>query len=182
MSAKPAPMERVVAFLGDLGPRWGLPAEACRVHGYLYLAAKPVAEAELGDALKLKAAALREALDWLAEFGLAERVQFDRWRTDGDPWELMVRSLEERQRRETGPALELLRECRREALAEGRPQRTVAAQIDKLLRLAEDLSAINAQAQRLSPRALRHMVGLGGLAARFLDRTLGRTSGRRERP
>lgn len=178
MSAKPAPaMERVVDFLGDLGPRWGLPAEACRVHGYLYLAAKPVGAAELRDALKLGDDALNEALEWLSEFGLAERDRSDKWRTEGDPWELMVRSLEERQRRETGPALELLRECRREALAD-RSQRTAAAQIDKLLRLAEDLSAINAQAQRFSPRTLRHMVGLGGLAARFLDRTLGR----RERP
>lgn len=181
--AKSAPaLERVVDFLGDLGPRWGLPAEACRVHGYLYLAGKPVGETELGDALKLKAAALREALAWLAEFGLAERDRSGNWRTDGDPWELMVRSLEQRQRRETGPALELLRECRRDALAAGRPQRSVAQQIDKLLRLAEDLAAINAQAQRLSPRALRRVVGLGGLAARFLDRTLGSRTGRRERP
>jgi DNA-binding transcriptional regulator GbsR (MarR family) len=171
-------VERVVDFLGELGPRWGLPAEACRVHGYLYLAAKPLHEAELAEALRLSNAVLREALEWLADFGLIERDRSGRLRTEGDPWELMVRGLEERQRREAGPALELLRECRRAALAEGRSQRAVAAQIDKLLQLAEDLSALNAQAQRLSPAALRRMVGLGGMAARFLERTLGRRNGR----
>jgi DNA-binding transcriptional regulator GbsR (MarR family) len=168
--------EKIVDFLGDLGPRWGLPAAACRVHGYLYLRAKPVGEADLVGALQMDDAALNEALEWLADYGLIERVRSGAWRTDSDPWELMVRVLEERQRRETGPALDLLRECRRAALAAGPPERTVAAQIDKLLRLAEDLAAINAQAQRLSPRALRQVVGLGGLAARFLDRTLGRRS------
>jgi DNA-binding transcriptional regulator GbsR (MarR family) len=180
-SAKTAPateplsaVERVVDFLGELGPRWGLPADACRVHGYLYLAAKPVGQAALADALHLDKVSLGKALAWLADYGLAERVRPDAWRTDSDPWELMMRALEERQRRETGPAIDALRECHRVALAEGRGQRTAALQIEKLLRLAEDLSAINAQAQRFSPRTLRHMVGLGGLAARFLDRTLGR--------
>ena len=47
----PPAMGRVIAFLGDLGPRWGLPREACRVHGYLYLLSKPIAEEELRDAL-----------------------------------------------------------------------------------------------------------------------------------
>lgn len=166
--------EQVIDFLGDLGPRWGLPADACRVHGCLYLAAKPVGEAALGDALHLDNVSLAKALGWLADYGLAERVRPDAWRTESDPWQLMMRALEERQRRETGPAIDVLRECHRAALAEGRAQRTTAMQIDKLLRLAEDLSAINAQAQRFSPRTLRHMVGLGGLAARLLDRTLGR--------
>ncbi len=177
MTAAPRALDRFVEFLGELGPRWGLPAEACRVHGHIFLLAKPVAEAELRKALDLSDAALRKALDWLADYGLVERVRGDTWRTHSDPWELMVRALEERQRRELGPALDLLRECQRMALAERGP-RTVATQVGKLLQLAEDIAAINAQAQRLSPRTLRHMIGLGGLAARFMDRTLGR----RDRP
>ena len=86
----------------------------------------------------------------------------------------MLRALEERQRREVGPALDLLRDCRRDALAEGRRQRGTVLQIDKLLRLVEDLAAISRQTQRLSSSTIRQMVGLGGLAARAMDRTLGR--------
>ena len=177
MTAAPRALDRVVEFLGELGPRWGLPAEACRVHGHIFLLAKPVTETELREALELSDTALRQALDWLVDYGLVERVRGDAWRTESDPWELMVRALEERQRRELGPALNLLRDCQREALAE-RGQRTVATQVGKLLQLAEDIAAINAQAQRLSPWALRQMIGLGGLAARLVDRTLGR----RDRP
>jgi DNA-binding transcriptional regulator GbsR (MarR family) len=166
-------VDQVVDLLGGVGARWGLPAEACRVHGYFYLIGKPATAAEVGAALKLNEKTLDEAMAWLADYRLIERTN-DAWRTDSDPWELMMRALEERQRREVGPALEVLRECARAAPLHDAGQRTTAAQIGKLLRLIEDLSAISRQTRRLSPSTVRHMVGLGGLAARVLDRTLGR--------
>lgn len=167
-------MRRLIDFLGELGPRWGLPAAACRVHGYLYLVARPATEADLAAAVDLADGVLPEALTWLADYGLVERAPSDRWRTESDPWELVMRALEERRRREVAPALDLLRDCQRAALAEKGRERAVAMQIGKLLALAEDLAAIDMQARRLSPRALRQMIGIGGRAARFLDRTLGR--------
>jgi DNA-binding transcriptional regulator GbsR (MarR family) len=164
-------LDRVIRYLAELGTRWGLPAEACRIHGYLYLMARPVTEAELSEALKLSETALAHVLAWLAEYRLIERGRGGAWRTGTDPWDLMMRALRERQRREVGPALDVLRECRHDALAEAGASRTVAAQISKLLRLVEDIAAINKQAERLPPAAMRQMVGLGGMAARLLDRT-----------
>jgi DNA-binding transcriptional regulator GbsR (MarR family) len=171
-------LERVIGYLAELGTRWGLPAEACRVHGYLYLVARPVAETELTEALKLSETALGHVLAWLADYRLVQRGRDGAWRTGSDPWDLMMRALQERQRREVGPALDVLRDCRHAALAEAGPSRAVAGQIGKLVRLVEDIAAINKQAERLPPTAIRQMVGLGGMAARFLDRTF---LGRRER-
>jgi hypothetical protein len=34
---------RFVDYFGELGPLWGLPSDACRVHAYLYLVARPAA-------------------------------------------------------------------------------------------------------------------------------------------
>jgi DNA-binding transcriptional regulator GbsR (MarR family) len=165
---------RVTAFLGELGIRWGLPAEPCRIHGYLYLSAKPVDASEIADALALDHKTLQEALAWLKDFRLAERVGGSKWQTNGDPWELLLRALEERQRREVGPALALLRDCQRTVRAtEGGVLRR---QIGKLIELAQDFEAIGSQARRLSPAALRRMIGVGGRAARFLDRALGRSN------
>ncbi len=166
--------DQVMALLGDVGARWGLPAEACRVHGYFYLIARPATAAEVREALGVSEKTLDDALTWLADYRLIERTTPDAWRTDSDPWELMTRALEERQRREVGPALDVLRAARRAAPLDDARQRTIAAQIGKLLRLVEDLSAISRQTRRLSPATVRHMVGFGGFAARFLDRTLGR--------
>jgi DNA-binding transcriptional regulator GbsR (MarR family) len=170
----PRSARRLIDFLGELGPRWGLPAEPCRVHGYLYLRARPVTEDELRTVLGLDGAALESAVIWLQDYHLVERSSGAAWRTESDPWELMLRALDERRRREAGPALDILRECRRAAATERGADPLMHLQIDKLLALAEDLVAIDTQARRLSPRALRQMVGIGGRAARFLDRTFGR--------
>jgi DNA-binding transcriptional regulator GbsR (MarR family) len=110
MTALPAPIARLLDFLGALGPRWGLPEAPCRVHGYLYLRARAVPEAEIAAAVALDTAAVREALGWLTDYRLVERTQAG-WRTESDPWELMLRALDERRRREAGPALDILREC-----------------------------------------------------------------------
>jgi DNA-binding transcriptional regulator GbsR (MarR family) len=173
-SELPPATRRIIDFLGDLGSRWGLPAQACRIHGYLYLAAKPLTDAELRAALAVDAAALAEAVAWLADYRLIERVRHDAWRTESDPWELVMRALDQRRRREITPALALLRESHAAAIADGGRNRTVAEQIGKLLALAEDVAAIDTQARRFSSRTLRRMVGLGGFAARMMDRTFGR--------
>jgi DNA-binding transcriptional regulator GbsR (MarR family) len=169
----PLSVRRVVDYLGDLGTRWGLPAEPCRVHGYLYLMGRPVSESELDTSLDMDTTAVSAALSWLAEYRLAES-QGTVWQTDSDPWELMLRALEERRRREIGPFLDVLRASQQSVAGKDADGRHVALQIGKLLALAEDLAVIDMQARRLSPQTLRRMVGFGGRAARFMDRTLGK--------
>jgi DNA-binding transcriptional regulator GbsR (MarR family) len=167
----PRAMRQLVDFLGELGSRWGLPTDACRVHGYLYLLARPVPEIDIRNAVGLDESVVGSSLAWLADYRLVQRVDPSTWRTDSDPWDLMIRALEERQRREVAPALDVLRDCHRAMLAESGHDRVVATQIGKLRALVEDLAAIDMQARRLPPKALRQMVGMGAFAARLLDRT-----------
>jgi DNA-binding transcriptional regulator GbsR (MarR family) len=157
---------RLIAWLGELGPRWGLPADACRVHGHLYLTASPASAEELARAVDLDGASVEEALAWLAARDLVQQVEGSRWRTATDPWELVTRSLEQRRARELGPALDLLRASRREAA--GDP--VLSRQVGRLLDLVEDIAAIDAQARRLSPATLRSLLGVGGRISRFMGR------------
>ena len=163
---------RLLDFLAELGPRWGLPSVPCRVHGLLYIEAQPVSEVRLCALLEIDRAALGNALEWLNDYRLIDEVSPRTWRTDSDPWTLMLKALEERRRRELGPALELLRSCESDAVAERMNGSKAPEQIAKLLALVEDLAAIDMQASRLSPDSLRQVVRLGGRAARFLDRRL----------
>jgi DNA-binding transcriptional regulator GbsR (MarR family) len=163
-SSANAARARLIAWLGELGPRWGLPADACRVHGHLYLAAMPASESELADSLAMEESAVREALAWLEEQRLVEPIPPSGWATGSDPWELVTRALEQRRARELSPALDLLRASRAEAAAEP----VLARQIGRLLDLVEDIAAIDAQAHRLSPAALRTLIGVGGRVSRFL--------------
>ncbi len=75
----PTAMQRFVDYFGDLGPRWGLPAAACRVHAYLYLVARPVAEGDIAAALELDGAELEEALGFLADYRMAEGSSGAAW-------------------------------------------------------------------------------------------------------
>ncbi len=172
--AVPNATRRLLDYLAELGPRWGLPAIPCRVHGYMYLEARAVSEAELCRAAGIDVPELQDAIRWLIDFRLAEQTAPGVWRTNSDPWTLMLHALEERRKREFGPALDLLRECRRESLHEGRNGGNVSLQIGKLLALVEDLAAIDMQASRLSPESLRQFIRIGGRAARFLDRRFGK--------
>ena len=162
-----------VKYLGELGTRWGLPEHACRVHGFLFLVARPVSRSELANTMEIGDLALDEALQWLTEYGLVQCSGTD-WRTGSDPWDLMLRALEERRRREIGPALEKLSTCQSNARRDTTTEPAVAGQIGKMLALAEDLAAIDAQARRMSPHTLRQIVGVGARAAKLMDRAFGR--------
>lgn len=171
-------VRRFVDYFSDLGPRWGLPAEACRVHAYLYLCAKPVPEKDIATALALETEQLTKALAFLVDYRIVDSLGSKSWRTSGDPWDMLLRGLEQRRRRELPSALSTLRECRCEALAEPAAGQSVAGQIGKMLELVEDLAAIDTQAKRLSPQTLRGLVGISGRAARFIDRAFGTKRGR----
>ena len=167
----PRPMRRFIDYLGELGPRWGLPSNPCRVHGYLYVIARPATEDELRGAAGLEGSELAEALAWLAEHRLVTNADGS-WRTDSDPWVLLLRALEERRRREIDPALDLLRACQREMGTASATDKTASIQIGKLITLVEDLADINMQARRLSPHTLRRIISVGGRVGRLIDRTL----------
>jgi DNA-binding transcriptional regulator GbsR (MarR family) len=162
--ASDATRERVIAWLGDLGGRWGFPPHACRLHGQLYLTARAATAVELAAALGMSEVEVSEALAWLQSHGLVDQPEPARWRTGADPWELVMTSLEHRRARELGPALGLLRASRREA--GGNP--ILERQIGRLLDLTEDVAAIDAQASRLSPATLRNVLRMGGRLGRLL--------------
>lgn len=154
---------RLLDWLAETGLRWGLPPDACRVHGHLYLTAEPVTAADLAASTGLAEGAVREALAWLSPQDLVREVPPDRWATSADPWEVVTRALESRRARELAPALDLLRASRRETAADP----VMTRQVQRLLDLVEDIAAIDAQARRLSPATLRTLLGAGGRVARL---------------
>ena len=159
---------RIVEWLGQLGPRWGLPAQPCRVHGLLYLLARPVSADAIAERLALDPAPVEEAVKWLADDGLAQETAAG-WVTETDPWTLMMHALELRRSRELVPARAVLEAWRRESRNE---DPLVAGQARRLASLVDDVAAIDAGARRLSPATVRRLVGLGGRASRLVDRAL----------
>jgi len=111
-------------------------------------------------------------LAFLVDYHLIEPVGRSKWRTDTDPWELLVKGLEERRRRELPDALDTLQACH--AAAKQNPKKPNSTrQIEKMLRLVEDLASLDAQMQRIPPKFLGKFVSVTGRAARILDQTFG---------
>lgn len=177
--ALPPAIARFVDYLGELGPRWGLPADACRVHALLYVTAKPAQRELVADLLALDDHSVGEAFGFLAEYRLITQAADGAWSTGSDPWDLMMTALNERRRRELPMALATLSECQQSLRAEGSASAVPARQIAKIRELVESLAAIDAQAQRFSPRTLRGFVEFSGRAAQFMDRAFG--PGRRDK-
>jgi DNA-binding transcriptional regulator GbsR (MarR family) len=168
-SGASAATERVLEWLGEVGARWGLPADACRVHGWLYLSAGKSTEAEIAEAVALSLAQTRSALAWLGDHRLVDAGPGDRWQTGDDPWALVMRALERRRDQELPVALEVLRTTHRQAASDAR----LANRIGSLLAMVDDVAAIDAQAQRLSPQSLRRLIRAGGTVARLVNPLLG---------
>ena len=163
----------LLAWLGELGPRWGVPRDACLVHGWLYFTDGESSPQKIAQAIEVDELRAGEALDWLRDHRLVETTGNGRWTTLADPWEMVLRALDVRRQRELDPALSALRTGLRESAADP----ILSGRIRKLLALVEDVAAIDAQAQRLSPAILRGMIGAGGHAARIVGRLTGRAKG-----
>lgn len=153
---------KFVDYFGELGPRWGLPADACRVHALVYVLGKPVSEPEITEALGLDTQKLKEALDYLSEFKVVYPCAPSVWSTSGDPWEMLLSGLEERKRQEMPLALSALESCHNEAKDQGDSS---ANQIEKMLDLVRGLGAIDAQLQRLPKSLVRGILNVSGRTA-----------------
>ncbi len=164
----PAAM-RIVAWLGEVGPRWGLPENACRVHAMLYLAAKPMPATAFPDLLGLDVDETSEALDWLEAHRLVEASPAG-WRTGVDPWALMLQTLETRRTHELEQARTVIDQWRRERSGE---DPLVSRQAARLFDLVEDIAAIDAGTRGLSASTTRRLIGLGGRAARLFGTGIG---------
>lgn len=171
--------QNFVNYFGELGPRWGLPKIVCRIHAYLYLQPSPCNEATIAQELKLDAAQLTEALNFLVDFRMIQATPSNGWRTSADPWDMLGAGLEERRRRELPLALATLRDCYNGAKKSEGINPMVSVQIGKMLALVEDLATLEKPLQGLSPQLLRGFFNVSAKATKFFDRALKITQGDR---
>ena len=162
-------MQRVIAYFEALGPRWGLQPKTCAAHALLFLAGRWMSPDEVAQHLGLDPAAAKAAIDDLIGWRVVETSAEGRIRVDGEPWDLLFAGMEERRRREIGPALQAIGEAARLASNDGTPRHT-ALRINNLKDLLQDLSALGDQLGRVPARTLQRFVRLGGQFSKLLRR------------
>ena len=130
-----------------VGEAWGIAPSTAAVQGYLLLAAGPLTESDLRDALGVSHRAAFGALAECERWGLVEQVGVQRtgqrgpagraWVAVGDHWEWFRRVAGSRKARETDPTLPLLDECLRRADTTG--DDVLKAKIGSLVAFVRDV-------------------------------------------
>ena len=165
-----APMRQFLDYFGALGPRWGVRPETSQTQALLFLSDRPLGRDEIATLLEISKAKATSALNDLDGWDMARKNENDRWLTSSEPWDLLFTALESRQQREIAPALEILRQCTADAKTDAATQAFVRRRIAGVLKLVENLAAINTQSRRLPKRLLPRLVVATGSASRLVDR------------
>ncbi|RUN75267.1 ArsR family transcriptional regulator [Sphingomonas sp. TF3] len=158
---------------GEMGTHWGVNRSVAQVHALLYLSEKPVDAEAIVEALGLARSNVSTALKELQAYAIVRRFHVEGDRRDhfvaeGDLWEMLMRIVAERKRREIDPTIALLAD-----LAERlRQDDTAPAHLrDRVLRMHEFLSTLSGwyeQVRTLPKTTLVTLMKLGSKVARFI--------------
>lgn len=167
MAAQLTPsMREIIQYFEELGPRWGLEPKTCAVHALLYLTRTKLSCEEISEYLGVDAATSKAAMDDLVDWRMADLSADGCVYTDGEPWDLLSAGLEERRRREIGPALEAIGGAAAKAGDDGTPRMT-AVRIHQLHELLQDLSAISGRMDKLPSNTMKHAIRFGGQVSKL---------------
>ena len=100
---------------GEMGTQWGVNRSVSQVHALLYLSDVPLTADAIVDALSLARSNVSTALKELQGYRIVRRVHVEGDRRDhfvaeADLWDMLLRIVEERKRREIDPTIALLGE------------------------------------------------------------------------
>lgn len=164
-----ASMRTVINYFRELGPRWGLAPETTAAHALLYLTGARLGAAEIAQSLDLEIPDAQAAIDDLVAWRVVEQTDDGRVSADGEPWDLLFAGMDERRRREIGPALDALSEAKTVSESDGTSRKTVM-RIHSLHTLLVDLAALGNQMDQVSSTTLKRFVRFGGQMSKMLGR------------
>ncbi|MEP3275700.1 MAG: hypothetical protein ABJN26_08030 [Stappiaceae bacterium] len=162
-------MRGVIEFFEQLGPRWGLQSQSCAVHALLFLTGRKMKALEVATMLQIDETSAQAALEDLANWDVVKTSVDGLVWTDGEPWDLLFAGMEERRRREIGPAIAAIGDAAKAAGTDGTPRPTIA-RINSLYELLQDLSSVGDQMNYVPSGAFKTAVRLSGRVSKFLGR------------
>lgn len=165
-----------VLHWGEMGTQWGVNRSVAQIHALLYLSDRPLPADEIVDLLALARSNVSTALKELQGYGIVRRVHVEGDRRDHftaeiDLWDMLIRIVAERKRREIDPTVTLLADlAARLAQDKSAPQHVR----ERVLRMHEFISTLGGwyeQVRTLPKPTLVTLMKLGAKVARFIPGT-----------
>ena len=159
---------------GEMGTQWGVNRSVSQVHALLYLSDRPLHADEVVAQLRLARSNVSTALKELQGYGIVRRVHVEGDRRDHfvaetDLWDMLMKIVAERKRREVDPTIALLGTLAAR-LAEDRSAPPLVR--ERIIRMHEFMSTLGGwyEQVRLLPKpTLVTLMKLGGKVARFVS-------------
>lgn len=158
---------------GEMGTNWGVNRSVAQIHALLYLSDKPLDAEAICETLGLARSNVSTGLKELQSYAIVRRVHVEGDRRDHfvaetDLWEMLMRIVQERKRREIDPTIALLNE-----LAERlKHDNTAPAQLrDRVGRMHEFIATLAGwyeQVRVLPKPTLVTLMKLGGRVAKLI--------------
>lgn len=167
-------LSRFVLHWGEMGTRWGVNRTVAQIHALLYISGRPMHAEEIVETLNVARSNVSNSLRELQSWSLVKLVHIagdrrDHFETSKHVWELMRTIVQERQRREIAPTIEMLREVLADPAIQKEPAEA-KLRMRETLELLETLTAWSDEMLRLDTDTLTQVLKLGARIKRLIGR------------
>lgn len=159
---------------GEMGTQWGVNRSVAQVHALLYLSDRPLPADDIVEQLRLARSNVSTALKELQGYGIVRRVHVEADRRDHfvaetELWEMLMRIVAERKRREVDPTIHFLGELAARLKADDTAPPQVRERVTRMHEFISTLTNWYEQVSRLPKPTLVTLMKLGGRVARFVS-------------
>lgn len=159
---------------GEMGSQWGVNRSVSQIHALLYLSDRPLHAEEITAALGLARSNVSTGLKELQGYGIVRRTYVagdrrDHFVAETDLWDMLMRIVAERKRREIDPTIALLGDLA--AQLDGRSDLPVHVR-ERIGRMHEFIGTLGGwyeEVRRLPKPTLVTLMKLGGKVARLIS-------------
>lgn len=160
---------------GEMGTQWGVNRSVSQIHALLYLSADPLNAETIVDYLGLARSNVSTALKELQGYGIVRRVHVEGDRRDHfvaetDLWDMLMRIVAERKRREIDPTIAALDALARKLAEDADAPPLIRERIARMHEFMATLAGWYDQVRTLPKPTLVALMKLGGKVARFIPK------------
>jgi DNA-binding transcriptional regulator GbsR (MarR family) len=158
-------LSRFVLHWGEMGTRWGVNRTVAQIHALLFISGRPMHAEEIADTLNVARSNVSNSIRELQGWELVKLVHLpgdrrDHFATSTHVWELLRTIVRERQKREIGPTIAVLRELLADPAISKEPAEA-KLRMRETLELLETLTVWSDEMLKLDTDTLTKVLKLG---------------------
>lgn len=158
---------------GEMGTHWGVNRSVAQIHALLYLSDRPVHAEEISETLGLARSNVSTGVKELQGYGIIRRTHVegdrrDHFTAETDLWEMLIRIVSERKKREIDPTIAALRQLSADMDGRSDVPAHVRERIGRMHEFIGTLAHWYDDVRGLPKSTLVSLMKLGGRVARLI--------------